>query len=224
MDLQKNKEHILLQTAFWKHLTAKEQSIVLQRSHIKSFSKGQLINSSDTSCMGIVFVLTGNIRISIISDEGREITLFRLDAGECCVTTASCVISQITFDTVVTATRRTTLLVIPSPVCAQLKEVNIYMRAFMYETETERFSQVIWVIQQLLFKRFDQRLADYFISIYEKTESVDLKMTQEEIARDVNSAREVVARMLKHFEEDGLVEVKRGHIILKNIEGLSQLR
>ncbi len=222
--MESKVEVLAQQLPFWKFLTADEKKLVTDRSHTKRFDKNQIINSSDVSCMGIVFVLTGSIRISILSEEGREITLFRLGANECCVTTASCVIQQITFDTVVSAGQKTELFVVPSMICAKLKEENIYVRAFMYETETERFSQAIWVIQQLLFKRFDQRLADYFIYTYEKTGSADLKMTQEEIARDVNSAREVVARMLKHFEEDALVEVKRGHIFLKDIDGLKELR
>lgn len=132
-------------------------------------------------------------------------------------------VKQITFDTTVSAAVDTELLVIPSSIVLKLSVDNIYFRAFMYEKETERFSQAIWVIQEILFKRFDQRLAAYFVSQYEKTGSTDLILTQEEIARDVNSAREVVARMLRHFSSDGLVEVKRGHVILRDIRGLKKL-
>ncbi len=214
---------ILAAHSFWEHLAPEEKAMVFERADIKSFEKNQMISSSDTSCMGMVFVMEGGIRISLLSDEGREITLYRLEEGDCCVTTASCVIRQITFDTMVTAVRPTRLLVIPSHVCAYLSKENIYMRAFMYETETERFSQAIWVIQQMLFKRFDQRLAEYLVAAYEDSGSTDLKMTQEEIARDVNSAREVVARMLRQFTMDGLVEVKRGHIILLDPDGLRDL-
>ncbi len=216
-------EKTLSALPFWEHLKQDEQKRVLDRSSIRHFEKNELINSSDTSCMGIVIVLAGGIRVCILSDEGREITLYRLSEGECCVTTASCVIRQITFDTEVSADGATDLLIIPSDVCAYLSRANIYVRAFMYETETERFSQAIWVIQQLLFKRFDQRLAGYLIDKYEESGKTDLKMTQEEIARDVNSAREVVARMLRQFSEDGLVEVRRGHIILRDLDGLRDI-
>ena len=220
---ESSKERNLLQTPFWKHLTEKERDMIFQQSHIKLFKKGQLISSSDSSCMGIVFVIKGGIRVSLLSDEGREITLYRLSEDECCVTTASCVIQQITFDTVVSASEETKLLVIPALVCSQLSKSNIYFRAFIYETETERFSQAVWVIQELLFKRFDQRLSAYLLAEYERTGNADLHLTQEEIARNVNSAREVVERMLRHFISEGFVEVKRGHILLKDIDGLKKI-
>ncbi len=173
--------------------------------------------------MGIVYVISGSIRVCLMSDEGREITLYRISEGECCVTTASCVIRQITFDTVVSADRETSLLVIPADICSYLSGANVYVKLFMYETEVGRFSQAIWVIQEILFRRFDQRLAGYLISAYEAGGSEELRITQEEIARDVNSAREVVARMLRQFVSEGLVEVMRGRIILRNIEGLHAL-
>jgi len=208
---------------FWVHLTEEEKNEVKSWWSVQSFKKEQLIISSDAACMGVVVVLKGGVRVCLISDEGREITLYRLKKGGCCVTTASCVISQITFETVVSATEDTELLVIPAPLCARLAESNIYFRCFMFETETQRFSQAIWAIQQILFKRFDQRLAQYLITHCEATGGFDLRMTQEEVARDVNSAREVVARMLRCFTEEGYVEVKRGHIIIKNIDGLRDL-
>ena len=101
--------------------------------------------------------------------------------------------------------------------------MNIYVRSFVFEQETERYSQTIWAIQQMLFKKFDQRLAAYFIDAYQSTGKPEIKKTQEEIARNVNSAREVVARMLKDFAAKGFVEIQRGKIVLKNAEGLKKL-
>ncbi len=214
---------VFVRLPFWSNLSAEEKNMISSQSSVRQFDKGQIINSSDASCMGIVYVLSGNIRVCLLSEEGREITLYRVSKDECCVTTASCVIQQITFETVVYAGEPARLLVIPSPVCSYLSNSNIYVRAFMYETETKRFSQAIWVIQELLFKRFDQRLASFLISESESRGTAELKMTQEEIARDVNSAREVVARMLRLFASDGLVEIKRGSIILRDLEGLRAL-
>lgn len=79
---ESSKERNLLQTPFWKHLTEKERDMIFQQSYIKLFKKGQLISSSDSSCMGIVFVIKGGIRVSLLSDEGREITLYRLSEDE----------------------------------------------------------------------------------------------------------------------------------------------
>ena len=214
---------ILPKIPFWANLSSEEKAIVSQRVIKKRFNKNQIISSNSTACLGIIFILIGEIRISLISDEGREITLYRAHAGEFCVSTASCVIHQLTFETIVTAEEDTTVLVIPSSITSRLMESNVHVRAFVFERETERYSQTIWAIQQMLFKKFDQRLAAYFIDAYQSTGKPEIKKTQEEIARDVNSAREVVARMLKDFAAKGFVEIRRGKIVLKNAEGLKKL-
>ena len=224
-----NTEHnasisqILPKIPFWSNLSSEEKAIVSQRVITKRFNKDQIISSNSSVCLGIILILSGGIRVSLISDEGREITLYRAHTNEFCVSTASCVIHQLTFDTNVTAEEDTTVLVIPSSITARLMETNIHVRSFVFERETERYSQTIWAIQQMLFKRFDQRLASYFINVYESSGNTEIKKTQEEIARDVNSAREVVARMLKDFAAKGLVEIKRGKILLKNIDALKKL-
>ena len=214
---------LLPKIPFWANLSSEEKALVSQRALTKSFNKDQIITSDRSACLGVILILSGGIRVSLISDEGREITLYRAHANEFCVSTASCVIHQLTFETIVTAEEDTTVLVIPSSITARLMESNIHVRAFIFERETERYSQTIWAIQQMLFKKFDQRLAAYFIDAYQSTGKPEIKKTQEEIARDVNSAREVVARMLKDFAAKGLVEIKRGKIVLKNAEGLKKL-
>ena len=214
---------ILPKIPFWANLSSEEKAIVSQRALTKHFNKDQIASSNSSACLGVILILSGGIRVSLISDEGREITLYRAKAGEFCVSTASCVIRQLTFEAIVTAEEDTTVLVIPSSITSRLMESNVHVRAFVFERETERYSQTIWAIQQMLFKRFDQRLASYFIDVYISSGSAEIKKTQEEIARDVNSAREVVARTLKEFAAKGLVEIKRGKIVIKNAEGLKKL-
>jgi CRP/FNR family transcriptional regulator len=214
---------ILPKIPFWANLSSEEKAIVSQRALTKHFNKDQIASSNSSACLGVILILSGGIRVSLISDEGREITLYRAKAGEFCVSTASCVIRQLTFEAIVTAEEDTTVLVIPSSITSRLMESNVHVRAFVFERETERYSQTIWAIQQMLFKRFDQRLASYFIDVYISSGSAEIKKTQEEIARDVNSAREVVARTLKDFAAKGLVEIKRGKIVIKNAEGLKKL-
>ena len=208
---------------FWANLTSEEKAIVSQRAITKRFNKDQIVSSNSSACLGIILIMNGGIRVSLISDEGREITLYRAYANEFCVSTASCVVHQLNFDAIVTAEEDTSVLVIPSAVCSRLMESNIHVRAFVFERETERYSQTIWAIQQMLFKKLDQRLASYLIDAYKANSKPEVKKTQEEIARDINSAREVVARMLKDFAAKGFVEIKRGAIVLRNIEGLKKL-
>ena len=216
-------KRIVEQLPFWDHLSSDERALVSERSFIRTFSANQLISNTDNSCTGIVFIVRGGIRTGLISDEGKEITLFRVGSGECCVTTASCVIKQISFDTLVTTTEEYTLLIAPASLCEHLTANNIYVKAFMLEAEAERYSQVVHVLQQMLFKRLDQRVASYLIERAQACGSPELKITQDELARDINSAREAVTRVLHRLAADGLVEVKRGRILILNENGLRQL-
>ncbi len=217
-------ENILNKLPFWTSLTEQEKEILRKSAVIRRYEKGSFIHSSDRDCLGMLFIISGEIRTYILSDEGREITLFRLYPNDLCVLSASCVISQISFDTQMTARQDTEVLIIPPNITALLKEQNISVRCFLYEQATERFSEVMWAMQQILFKGLDQRLAAFLVEECERTNSNAVCMTHEQIARNISSAREAVARMLKQFTQDGLVELKRGEIIIKDTDGLKRLR
>lgn len=217
-------ENILNKLPFWASLTEQEKEILRKSAVIRRYEKGSFIHSSDRDCLGMLFILSGEISTYILSDEGREITLFRLYPNDLCVLSASCVISQISFDTQMTARQDTEVLIIPPNITALLKEQNISVRCFLYEQATERFSEVMWAMQQILFKGLDQRLAAFLVEECERTNSNAVRMTHEQIARNISSAREAVARMLKQFTQDGLVELKRGEIIIKDTDGLKRLR
>lgn len=217
-------ENILNKLPFWASLTEQEKEILRKSAVIRHYEKGSFIHSSDRDCLGMLFILSGEIRTYILSDEGREITLFRLYPNDLCVLSASCVISQISFDTQMTARQDTEVLIIPPNITALLKEQNISVRCFLYEQATERFSEVMWAMQQILFKGLDQRLAAFLVEECGRTNSNTVRMTHEQIAWNISSAREAVARMLKQFTQDGLVELKRGEIIIKDTDGLKRLR
>lgn len=217
-------ENILNKLPFWTSLTEQEKEILRKSAVIRRYEKGSFIHSSDRDCLGMLFIISGEIRTYILSDEGREITLFCLYPNDLCVLSASCVISQISFDTQMTARQDTEVLIIPPNITALLKEQNISVRCFLYEQATERFSEVMWAMQQILFKGLDQRLAAFLVEECERTNSNTVRMTHEQIARNISSAREAVARMLKQFTQDGLVELKRGEIIIKDMDGLKRLR
>lgn len=216
-------EAVLKHLPFRESLTEEEQALVCRSAFVRRYEKGALIHSCDRECLGMLLVLSGEIRTCLLSEEGREVTLFRLYPGELCVLSASCVISQITFDTQMTAQQATEVLVIPAGVIATLSERNLHVRCFLYEMAVRRFSDVMWSMQQILFKGLDRRLADFLLEESRRTGSATIRMTHEQIAQQISSARETVARMLKSFSEDGLVELKRGAITLRDPEGLKQL-
>ena len=217
-------ERTLTQLPFWLSLTEHEMETLRRSAFVRHYEKGAFVHSSDNECLGMMFVLSGEIRTYLLSEEGREVTLFRLYPGELCVLSASCVISQITFDTQMTAGMDTEVLIIPANVIAVLKEQNLHVRCFLYELATKRFSDVMWAMQQIMFKGLDRRLADFLLAEAERTGSDTIRMTHEQIAQHISSAREAVARMLKSFSEDGLVELRRGAITLRDTDGLNHLK
>ena len=118
-------ERTLTQLPFWSSLTEREMDTIRRSAFVRHYEKGAFVHSSDNECLGMLFVLSGEIRTYLLSDEGREVTLFRLYPGQLCVLSASCVISQITFDTQMTAGMDTEVLIIPANVIAALKEKNL---------------------------------------------------------------------------------------------------
>jgi len=217
-----DKETDLIKLPFWDKLSPYEKNTVSTAASVRHFEAGEIMGCGG-GCLGLVYIKSGSLRVYMLSEEGREITLYRLHSGDTCVMSASCVISQLTFETQMTAEEDTDILVINTGVFSQLTERNIYVRCFMYELISERFSSVMWTLQEILFKGFDRRLAAFFVREYDRTGSAEIRMTHEQIAQKVNSAREVVARMVKRFSEDGLVEARRGVIRLTDIAALREM-
>ena len=195
-----------------------------QNAVIRLYKKGTRVYSSERECLGMLFVMQGEMRTYLLSEEGREVTLFRIYPNDLCVLSASCVISQISFDTQMSAQKDTEALMIPPNIVLLLKEKNLSVRCFLYELATKRFSDVMWAMQQILFKRLDQRLALFLMQESQRLGTDTIHMTHEQIAQQISSAREAVARMLKQFSEDGLVELKRGAIRLLDQKGLKALQ
>ena len=158
----------------------------------------------------------------MLSDEGREVTLFRLEEGDNCIISAASVLAQINFESYMVVEQPASILIVPVKLFGELCENNIHVRCFAYELATQRFSQVVAAIEQTLFSRLDKRLAKYLLETYEKTGIRDIRMTQEELARQVNSVRETVGRMLKRFAGEGLIENRRGTVVLKDLEKLEK--
>ena len=209
---------------FWDKLSKEEREYVNSVSFLRRFEKDGFIHGSGNDCLGMFLVISGEIRTYLLSEEGREITLFRLYPNDICVLSASCVISQITFDTFMTAKQETEVLIVPANAIALLKERNINVKCFLYELAVKRFSDVMWSMQQIMFKSLDKRLAEFLLAEAERTGSDTIRMTHEQIAQHISSAREAVARMLKTFSEDGLVELRRGTITLRDKNRLNRLK
>ena len=208
-----NDKQFLTETlAFWAHLNPVEQLQLVENTFAARFSRGDAIHRGDEDCAGILIIKSGGLRTYMLSEDGREITLYRLSPGDVCVLSSSCVLSNITFDVHIDADLDSEILMIHSEVYAALSAQNIYVENFSYKEAVSRFSDVMWAMQQILFMSFDKRLANFLIDEIARTGSNDIPMTHDQIAKYIGSAREVVSRMLKYFASEGYVALSRGGV------------
>jgi CRP/FNR family transcriptional regulator, anaerobic regulatory protein len=208
---------------FWDKLTETEKELAHQNMAKVSYSKGFNLHSSESECLGVLLVKTGELRAYILSEEGKEITLYRLIPGEFCLFSASCVINSITFDVHVDAEVDTEAYLLNIGAFSKLCKQNIYVENSTYKKMLERFSDVMWSMEQILFLSFDKRLAIFLLDEISKSNSLEINLTQDQIAKYVGSAREVVSRMLKVFQTDGILEQSRGTIKVINKNKLKEL-
>ncbi len=223
MDTKINASLLEDELSFWSRLSKSEKELLLKNTSVLKYKKGAPIHSADYQCIGMLLVKSGSLRVYILSEDGREITLYRINSGEVCILSASCVLKSITFDVHIDAVSDSEVIQLHSSAISYLMEENIYVEAYAYRAATERFSDVMWAMQQILFMSFDKRLAIFLLDESAAIHSDEIKMTHEQIARLMGSAREVVTRMLKYFVEEGYVELSRGTVMLTDKKALMSL-
>lgn len=208
---------------FWSHLTADQRALLVSGTSRRSFRAGENVHGRTGDCTGILLVLSGELRSYFLSEDGREVTLYRLLPGSLCILSASCVLETITFDVSIDAEVDTDLLVVRADVFNRLTKENIYMDRDVHKEAVARFSDVMWTMQQVLFMKLDRRLAIFLTEEVLDRDTDTLRMTHDQIARHVGSAREVITRMLKYFAAEGLVELGRGTVTVTDPEGIRAL-
>ena len=214
-----------IQTLFpiWNKLTDLQKEKLEQSAVRRTVKKGTLLHNGDTDCQGLLLVEEGQLRAYILSEEGREVTIYRLFAMDLCLFSASCLMNSIQFDITIETEKDTSLWMIPPDVYKEVMEESAAAANFTNEVMASRFSEVMWRMEQVLWKSFDRRLAAFLTeeSILEGTG--ELKITHEKIAAHLGTAREVVTRMLKYFQTEGLVRLSRGTVEVIDPEGLRRL-
>lgn len=207
---------------FWNDLEPADRETFCRSSVTVKYPKGTTIHDG-SECTGVIIIRSGCLRLYMLSEEGKEITLYRLYPGDICMLSASCVLDAITFDVFVDAEEDSECCVIGGCAFAEISGRVPSVKIFALETTVSRFSDVMWVMQQILFMSMDKRLAIFLLDEISKNESDSIKLTHEQIARYMGSAREVVTRMLKYFASEGIVEVSRKGIAVLDKQKLRAL-
>ncbi|WP_461813016.1 Crp/Fnr family transcriptional regulator [Faecalimonas sp.] len=220
---EQNRKYLEERLTFWNQITKEEQEILIQNTAVVKYTQGQNIYDAQQECIGVLLIKSGELRTYILSEEGKEVTLYRLSDDDVCILSASCILKNITFDVHVDAEKDTEVLLINSSVFSALSQKNIYVEAFGLRLTADRFSDVMWAMEQILFMSFDRRLAIFLLDEMAKMGTDILPFTHEQIAKYVGSAREVVSRMLKYFAKEGMVELSRGSIKIVDRQKLKKL-
>lgn len=204
-------------------LEKSEQDQLLQSVSKRKISKGSVIYRGDESCLGLIIVTSGQLRAYITSDEGREITLYRLLEHDVCLFSASCMMQNIQFEIMLLAERDTEFWLIPTEVYGKLSRTSINISNYTNELMSSKMTDVMWLMEQIMWKSMDKRLAAFLLEEAALEETNCLSVTHEKIASHLGTAREVVTRMLKYLQSENMVHLSRGTVELIDEERLQQL-
>ena len=204
----------------WGKLTPAQQSRILGSVMSQTVKKGTVIHNGSEECTGLLLIKSGQLRAYILSEEGREITIYRLFDRDMCLFSASCMLRSIQFEVVIEAEKDTELWIIPSEVYKGIMEESAPAANYTNELMAARFSDVMWLIEQIMWKSLDKRVADFLLEEASIEESRELKITHEAIANHLGTHREVITRMLRYFQSEGMVQLSRGLVRITDEEKL----
>ena len=207
---------------FWDKMSDTDKETFCRTAHHVHFKKGMNVHNGN-ECTGIILIKSGSLRLYMLSEDGKEITLYRLFPGEMCMLSASCVLDSITFDVYVDSEENSECVVVGGCAYEDLSRKLVDAKLFALETALSRFSDVMWVMQQILFMSMDKRLAIFLLDEIAQKGGDTVSLTHEQIAKYMGSAREVVSRMLKYFASENLVEVSRGGIKILDKKRLREM-
>ena len=207
----------------WSKLTDDEQKLLSQSVVRRTVKKGTLLQSAASDCMGLLVIRSGQLRAFIASDEGREITTYRLFEHDICLFTASCMMQNIQFDLSIEAEKDTDFWIIPPYIYKKLMTESAAVANYTNQLMASRFSEVMWLMEQIMWKSMDKRLAAFLLKESNLEDSTCLKITHEKIANHLGTAREVITRMLRYFQSEKMVALTRGTIEILDEKNLRRL-
>ena len=208
----------------WDQLAPAQQELILGSAVGREVKKGAVLHNGDADCTGLLLVRSGQLRACILSEEGREITVYRLFDRDLCLFSASCMLRSAQFELTIQAEKDTRLWAIPAEVYRQVMDQSAPAANYTNEVMAARFSEVMWLIEQIMWRSLDKRVAAFLLEESAIEEAKLLKITHETIANHLGTHREVITRMLRYFQNEGMVRLARGAVELLDKERLRVVR
>jgi len=207
----------------WDKLTRAQQDKIAQAIDYRQVKKGTYIHDSSAECLGLLLIRSGQLRTFILSEDGREITINRLFDYDVCLLSASCVMPDMQFNVMIEAEKDCEFWSIPACLFKNLMDESLAVSNFSNNLMSSHFSELMWLMEQIMWKSFDKRLARFLLEESALEDSDSLKITHEKIANHMGTAREVVTRMLRYFQSEGMVRLTRGTIEITDTKALQAL-
>ena len=209
--------------SIWNKLTREQQERLRSVTELQKISAGTVVHDGSPECKGMVLVKSGQLRAYMLSDEGREVTICRFFEMDICLFSASCVMPNMMFDVFIEAEKDTEIWVIPACLYQNLMDESLPLSNYSHALITNHFSEVMWLMEQIMWRSFDKRLAKFLLEECILEETTSLKITHEKIANHMGTAREVVTRMLRYFQNEGMVRLTRGTVDITDVKKLRRL-
>lgn len=207
----------------WDQLYPHQQRMLLDSVTFQAVKKGSVLRGGSADCPGLLLIRTGQLRALVYSEEGREITIYRLFDGDLCLFCAPCVIRSIQFDVTIQAEKDTEFWNIPSGAYQRLMAESTAVSNYTNELMASRFTEVMSRMEQFMWKSMDKRVAAFLLQEALIDGTCELKITHEAIANHLGSHREVITRMLREFQAAGMVKLSRGLVTILDREKLETL-
>ena len=207
----------------WAKLTRSQQERVSASLLFREVKKGAMLRDGSLDCTGLFLVRDGQLRAYVLSEGGREITLYRLFERDTCLLSASCIMHSLRFEVMIAAEKDTSLWVIPADVYKAIMEESAAAANYTNELMASRFSEVAWLIEEITWKSLDKRIANFLLEEMAIEGGNRLHTTHETIANHLGTRREVVTRMLRYFQGEGMVKLSRGVVEISDEKKLIYL-
>ena len=209
--------------AIWDDLTEAQQKLIEENAVLKTVKKGTVVHNGSMDCLGMLLIRSGQLRAYVLSDEGREITIYRMFDQDVCLLSASCVMPNIQFEIVIEAEKDSQFWVIPACLYKKLMSESVAVANYSNDLISSHFSDLMWLMEQIMWKSFDKRLAAFLVEESRLEDTRILKITHEKIANHMGTAREVVTRMLRYFQNEDMIHLTRGAVELVDLKALEAL-
>jgi CRP/FNR family transcriptional regulator, anaerobic regulatory protein len=193
------------------------QAQLTQEAEYLTILRNQILFDSNNPCSSYPLLLSGSLRVVSISDQGRELLLYRVLPGELCIISSSCMLGQSSYPATGISETDLSLVGIPSTLFKELLTYEIF-RIFIFSTFSERMSELMQLVEAVAFLRLDQRLAALLL-----TKGQEIHLTHQQLADELGSLRELISRLLRRFEDQGAIALQRQCIQILNVDLLRSI-